>query len=57
MAMNNDSRRLMEVLGPVISRLFLTVTIMFVTMPYALERHPFDDAPRQGARMETLHPT
>jgi hypothetical protein len=27
--------------------LFLTATAMFVTVPYALERHPFDDVPRQ----------
>ena len=55
--MNNDSRPLMEVLGPVVSILFLTVTVMFVTVPYALERHPFDDAPGQDARMATFHLT
>ena len=55
--MNSTRRPIMEVLGPVVSMLFLTVTIVFVTVPYALERHPFDDAPAQGARVETFHLT
>jgi hypothetical protein len=56
--MNNDSRPLMEVFGPVVLILFLTATAMFLTVPYALERHPLDDAPRQGAVVEpTFHLT
>lgn len=56
--MNNDSRPLMEVFGPVVLILFLTATAMFLTVPYALERHPLDDAPRQSAVVEpTFHLT
>jgi hypothetical protein len=55
--MNIDHRALMEVLGPVIAILFLTVTLMFIAVPYALERHPFDDPPRQAAVLGTYHPT
>jgi len=50
--MNNDSRALMEVFGPVVLILFLTATAVFVTVPYALQRHPLDDAPRQSAVVE-----
>lgn len=56
--MNNDSCPLMEVLGPVVLILFLTASAMFVALPYALQRHPLDDAPRPSAVVRpTFHLT
>jgi hypothetical protein len=55
--MNIDYRALMEVLGPIIAVLFLTVTVMFAAIPFALERHPFDDPPAKVELPRARHLT